>query len=146
MNDRDLLQEYFATVWSVWTSFDAPLRVRPGVTAPAVLSPSAIVTAHNPASQRTDADENLRADEALRARLDALGLRVFRSRAIATDPRWNEPGWCVPGIARDAAVALASDFGQNAIVWIAAAGEVTIVASREGFCGASVGDVLTMPG
>lgn len=142
MTDRALLDEYLATTWAVWSGSGAPLEVRPGARAPSALSPSAIVTAYNPASELRDEGENARADEALRARLDALDVRVSRTVAKGSDPRWTEPGWCALALPRDAAVALAADFGQNAIVWIDAAGEVTIVVTREGFCGARVGEIV----
>ena len=124
---------------------DGPLAVRPGHPAPAPLRPSGIVTACNPASRPLPPDANLRADAALRARLDALGLSAHRT--VAHDPAddsdaWDEPGWCVPGEVRDLVVTLGAGLGQNAVVWIDAAGEVTIVCTRDGFCGARVGEVL----
>jgi len=147
MTDARLLALYGSTTWGV----DAPggrLTVRHGVQAPHALRPSAIVTACNPASQPHSPDENQRADERLRGRIAALGLAHWRTLAhgIDDDPveavRWDEPGWCLPGDTRDAAVALGSDFGQNAIVWIDAAGVATTVCTREGFCGARVGEVV----
>jgi hypothetical protein len=124
---------------------DGPLAVRPGEPAPAPLRSSAIVTAFNPASRPLPRDANLRADAALRARLDALGLSAHRALAHGTGDdahAWDEPGWCVTGAVRAGMVHLGEELGQNAIVWIDAAGEVTIVCTREGFCGARVGEVL----
>jgi len=147
MIDAGLLALYRSTTWSV----DAPggrLAAGPGAPAPHALRPSAIVTAFNPASQPHSRDENQRADERLRGRIAALGLVHWRTLAHGTggDPveaaQWDEPGWCLPGETRDAAVALGSDFGQNAIVWIDAAGVATTVCTREGFCGARVGEVV----
>jgi hypothetical protein len=127
---------------------DGPLTVRPGKPAPVPLRPSGIVTAFNPASRLLPRDANLRADAALRVRLDALGLPAHRTLARGTGdhaPAWDEPGWCVAGDARAAVVRLGAELGQNAVVWIDAAGEVTIVCTREGFCGARVGEVLLPP-
>jgi hypothetical protein len=127
---------------------DGPLTVRPGEPAPAPLRPSGIVTAFNPASRLLPRDANLRADAALRARLHALGLPAHRTLAHGAGddaPAWDEPGWCVTAEVRAEVVRLGADFGQNAIVWIDAAGEVTIVCTREGFCGARVGEVMIPP-
>jgi len=125
-----------------------PLAVRPGEPAPAPLRPSGIVTAFNPASRPLPPGANLRADAALRARLGALGLPAYRTLAHGTGDdaaAWDEPGWCVAGDVRAEVVRLGAEFGQNAIVWIDTSGEVTIVCTREGFCGARVGEVLLPP-
>lgn len=141
MSDRDLLAAYRSTLWTVERAGD-DLVVRPGSPAPPALRPSAIVTAYNPASRHLPAHENRRADAALRARLGALGLPALRTLAHGSEPGWDEPGWCVPGDVRDIVVSLASELGQNAIVWIGPAGEVTLACTREGFCGARVGEAL----
>lgn len=144
MSDPELLEAYRATVWSV----DAPdgrVTVRPGTAAPAALCPSAIVTAYNPASQPHSTEQNERADHALRVRIRALGLHPWRTLAHGTGAdaaAWDEPGCCLPGDTREIAVDLGRDFGQNAIVWIDAAGHVAMVCTREGFCGARVGEVI----
>jgi hypothetical protein len=125
---------------------DGPLVVRPGDPAPAQLHPAGIVTAFNPASRPLSPDANFRADAALRARLAALALTPHRTLARGTGDHaaaWDEPGWCLTGDVRDVIVSLGADFGQNAVVWIAPAGEVTIVCTRDGFCGAKVGEALT---
>jgi hypothetical protein len=123
---------------------DGILSVRPGTAAPAGLRPSGIVTAFNPASQPRDEDANRRADAELRDRFAALEAPVFHvlARAPGDDRAWDEPGRCVLTGDRDALVALGESFGQNAIVWIGDAGEVSLVCTRDGFCGARVGEVL----
>jgi len=141
VSDRDLLAAYRTTTWTVETA-DEDLLVRPGQSAPVPLRPSAIVTAYNPASRAASPAANRRADAALRARLDALHLPALRTLAHGSSPAWDEPGWCIPGPVREIAVSLAAGLGQNAIVWIDAAGDVTIVVTRDGFCGARVGDVI----
>jgi len=125
---------------------DGTLSVRPGTAAPAALRPSGIVTAFNPASQPRAADDNRRGDAELRGRIAALSLPALRAlaRAPGDDRAWDEPGWCVPIADRDALVALGAQFGQNAIVWIGDAGEVDIVCTRDGFCGARVSEVLDL--
>jgi len=135
-------------VWTVRAP-DGPLAVRHGEPAPAPLRPSGIVTAFNPASRPLPPGANLRADAVLRARLGAPGLAAHRTLAHGTGDdadAWDEPGWCVIGDVRAEVVRLGADFGQNAVVWIDAAGEVAIVCTREGFCGARVGAVLLPPG
>jgi hypothetical protein len=125
------------------------LAVRPGHPAPAPLRSSGIVTAFNPASRPLSPDANQRADAALRARIDALGLLPHRTLAHGTGDdaaAWDEPGWCLVGEMREIVIHLGADFGQNAVLWIDAAGEVTIVCTRDGFCGAKVGEVLDLAG
>jgi hypothetical protein len=144
VSDRGVLAAYLATTWTV-ESPGGPLRVRPGEPAPPALRPSAVVTAYNPASHRRSADENRRADEALRARIAARGHAPRRTLARGNDDpscAWDEPGWCIAGEVRDDAVRLGAEFGQNAIVWVDAAGAVSILCTRDGFCGARVGEVL----
>lgn len=148
MSDAELLALYRSTTWRV----DAPggvLTVRPGLTAPPRLRPSAIVTACNPASEQPHSPgDNGRADQSLRERIAALGLVSWRTRSLGVGvdgkpaPEWDEPGWCLAGETRDAAVELGRDFGQNAIVWIDGGGAVAMVCTREGFCGARVGEVV----
>jgi len=123
---------------------DGILSVRPGTAAPVALRPSGIVTAFNPASQPADEDANHRGDAELRDRIAALDVPILRvlARAPGDDRAWDEPGWCTITADRDALVGLGARFGQNAIVWIGDAGEVDIVCTRDGFCGARVGEVL----
>lgn len=123
---------------------DGILSVRPGTAAPAALRPSGIVTAFNPASQPAGETANRRADAELRDRIAVLDVLILRAlaRAPGNDRAWDEPGWCAITADRDALVALGVEFGQNAIVWIGDAGEVDIVCTLDGFCGARVGEVL----
>ena len=144
MSDSDLLQAYLATVWTIQGP-DGALEVRPGHAAPPPLRPAAIVTAYNPASQQRPADENRRADAGLRARIHAAGLAAWPTLARGAgdgDGAWDEPGWCIRGDLREAAVRLAAGFGQNAVVWIDTDGRVSIVTTRDGFCGTQVGEVV----
>ena len=144
VSDHALLASYLATDWLIQTA-DGILTVRAGSAAPAALRPSGIVTAFNPASRPRDEDENRRDDAELRGRIAVRSLTAFRTLARGTGAdaaAWDEPGWCVPGDVRAAVVALGAEFGQNAIVWIDPAGEVTLVCTRDGFCGAGVGEVL----
>jgi hypothetical protein len=144
MSDPALLSIYRETTWSV----DAPggaVQVRPADLAPPALRPSAIVTAYNPASRLRERAANQRADERLLGRIRALGAEPWRTLAHGTGEdaeAWDEPGWCLPGDTRETAVALGHELGQNAILWIDAAGRVWNVCTREGFCGARVGETI----
>jgi hypothetical protein len=144
VSDSELLRAYLATVWTVRGPGGAA-EVRPGHAAPAPLRPAGIVTAWNPASERHSAGENERADAALRARIHAAAVDAWPTVARGTgdDGSWDEPGWCLRGpSAREMTVRLGAEFGQNAVVSIDAEGGVSIVCTREGFCGARVGEVL----
>lgn len=143
-SDRTLLAAYARTVWTV----DGPDGVLPvrleGAIPDGLLRPSAIVTAYNPASRRADDLENRRNHDRLQDELRrrALPFRPARAHAPGGDEDWDEPGFAVLGDARDAAVELGAELGQNAVVWIDARGRVSLVCTRAGFCGAGVGDAL----
>ncbi|HEX8906302.1 MAG TPA: DUF3293 domain-containing protein [Longimicrobiaceae bacterium] len=144
MSDQELLQAYLATAWTV-EGPDGALEVRPGQIAPAPLRPAGIVTAYNPRSEQRAAEENRRADAALRARISALGAEPWRTLARGAGDHagaWDEPGWCLRGNVRDTVVRLGAELGQNAIVWINRDGAVTIVSTRDGFCRTAVGGVV----
>ena len=144
MSDSELLQAYLDTVWTIQGP-DGGIEVRPGHSAPRALRPAGIVTAWNPASRQLPEGENRRADAGLRARIAAMGMEAWPTLALGTggDGSWDEPGWCIPGpSARAMSIALGAEFGQNAIVWIDVDGGVAIVCTRDGFCGARVGEVL----
>jgi hypothetical protein len=84
----------------------------------------------------------------LRAELRRRGLRPLRCVADAPDAvsaEWREPGFCVPGDVRDTVVALGARFGQNAVVWIGGDGRIVLVATRHGFAGCRVGEVIPLP-
>jgi hypothetical protein len=122
------------------------LRVAPGLPVPAELDPFAVVTAYNPASGTIRTDLNRTALRALRAELDATGRRWLPARAHGSGPdarRWAEPGFALLGSGvRAAAVALGAGLGQNAVLVGAPGQPPLLVATRAGFCGRRVGDVL----
>ncbi len=144
MNDRETLRAYLATTWSVRIS-GGTLRLAPGRPAPRPLRPSAIVTAYNPFSRPAPRADNRAAARRLIARAEGLGVPCLPSRAHGTGPDrlcWSEPGLALLGpAALSTAIALAVEYGQNAILAIAADGRVDIVATRNGFCGRAVGEV-----
>ncbi len=140
--DEALRAAYLETTWSVRTS-GGSLRLAPGRPAPRPLRPAAIVTAYNPASVRTSVAENRAAARRLVDEVAALGVPCLPARAHAPDPRWNEPGVALLGpAALAAAVRLGVACGQNAILAVDGAGLVSLVATRPGFCGRGVGEVI----
>jgi hypothetical protein len=77
----------------------------------------AIITAHNPGSRQLAAAENAERQTRLERQLIADGYEVFPAAHIADGGRWPIEASCfVPDLAVTEAVALAADFGQNAIV------------------------------
>jgi hypothetical protein len=140
--DAALLAAYLATTWTVRLPA-GPVPVRVGAPAPdPALRPSGIVTACNPASRRRDTARNRHANVLLLRRLDAMGLAWLPALAHGTGAEahlWDEPGFALPGAPREAVVALGRRFGQNAVVWMDAAGRVSLAATRDGFCGCRVG-------
>ena len=145
MSDRSTLAAYRAAVWTLDLPHAGPVRLRLPGPAPAALRPSGIVTAYNPASALRTARENALAHRRLRAELRRRGLRWLRCVADAPDTgsaEWREPGFCVLGCARDTVVALGARSGQNAVVWIDADGLAALVATRDGFAGCRVGEVI----
>lgn len=158
MSDTELAAAYRATEWTLTLPDARQLRLRLPPAAPPpdpALRGVAIITAYNPASDpQTSAAANRAADVRLRARLSAPltraphRLRVFPALASgngADAARWDEPGYAVAGIDRCDAVALGAEFGQNAIVWIDAAGAASLVVTRDGFCGRQSGETLHPP-
>ncbi len=133
---------YLATTWSVRTP-GGTLRLASGGPAPRPLRPAAIVTAYNPASVRSSPAENRAAARRLLDEVAALRVPCLPARAHAPDPRWNEPGVALLGpAALDAAVRLGVAWRQNAILTVDEAGLVSLVATRPGFCGRGVGEVI----
>lgn len=75
------------------------------------------VTAHNPGGRLRDAERNLADQCRLEARVEQLGVTAIRGRSIAAAGAWpSEESLLILGMAREAAIALARDFGQEALV------------------------------
>lgn len=82
---------------------------------------AAFITAENPASIPTSADENARKQMALKAELEAIGALVMPGEGEGADPAWPpETSWLALGITREQARALGIAYGQYAIVCIGA--------------------------
>jgi hypothetical protein len=80
----------------------------------------AFITAWNPDAESQPVGENAHSDDALVARLDALGMDYRRTWAQAPDGGHREAGWLVAGLDPGRADALGRDFGQAGILsWCA---------------------------
>ena len=78
------------------------------------------ITAWNPRSIVQPPEINAAAAARLAARVAAEGFRALPHRGISADPAWHpEEGLFVLDIDFDYAVAMAADFGQNAITAVA---------------------------
>jgi uncharacterized protein DUF3293 len=74
------------------------------------------ITAWNPRSIVLSPERNAAAAARLAARVAAEGFRALPHRGFSTDPAWHpEEGLLVLDIDLDYAVAMAADFGQNAV-------------------------------
>ncbi|HYW08924.1 MAG TPA: DUF3293 domain-containing protein [Longimicrobium sp.] len=136
--DAALAAAYLGTTWSVRAA-GGTHRLAPGRPLPAGLPACAIITAYNPASTCCSRAENRAALRRLRAR---LGVPWLPARAHGRPREWDEPGFALIGAdVLPVAVALGTEFGQNAIVWADMRG-VRIVVTRPGFHGLAPGDEL----
>lgn len=79
----------------------------------------ALITAHNPHSQRLSDRENRERHRLLIADVEKQGLAYLTGRGVGEDDSWPaEETVFVIGVNRDQATALGTKFGQLAIVWI----------------------------
>lgn len=77
------------------------------------------LSAWNPGSVARPAAANREAHARLLGELDRRGVRYLPHAGVGDDPSWAEDGVFVLDLATDQAVALASAYGQNAIVVVA---------------------------
>ena len=83
----------------------------------------AIVTACNPGSQRLTGGQNAEVQAALECDLLDGNYEPYAGENIPDDAGWPSEESCfVPDLELEDALALAADYGQNAIVWGAADG------------------------
>jgi hypothetical protein len=82
----------------------------------------AFITAWNPEAEPQGFGENSMSDDALVARLDALGVEYRRTWAQAPDGGHREAGWLAAGLDPSRADALGHEFEQAGILaWLAGA-------------------------
>ncbi len=77
----------------------------------------AIITAHNPRSERLSSQENAKRHEELGRDLKALGLEHTPSTGESPDGRWVEEGFAVFDVSPEQALELGRKYGQHAILW-----------------------------
>ncbi len=77
----------------------------------------AIITAHNPRSERLSDAENQRRHEELQRDLQALGLEHLPSIGASPDGTWVEEGFAVFDVGLAQALELGRKYGQHAILW-----------------------------
>lgn len=83
---------------------------------------AALITAANPRSVRLSDDQNRQRHANLAQWLLNAGLPCLPARSSDAQGDWVEDGFFIFGLHRARAVALARQFGQNALVWVAADG------------------------
>lgn len=147
MSDADLLDAYRRATWTVEMP-SGTLDVRLGGPAPdPQLRPGGIITAFNPASILRSAAENRDADQELLRHVRSLGVPFRRVTARGTDAgdqAFEEPGFYLLGDVRPMLVELGLVFGQNAVVWVDAAGAASLVCTRAGFAGRRPGQKIDL--
>lgn len=77
----------------------------------------AFITAWNPDAERQPVAENASSDDALVARLEALGAAYRRTWAQDAEGGHREAGWLAAGLDRDRADALGREFEQAGILF-----------------------------
>ena len=79
---------------------------------------AAFLTAANPGSRRLSAEVNAERTSWLADRLACAGLRALAGESRDARGDWREESFLVPGIERDAALALAREMEQAAFVFL----------------------------
>lgn len=86
------------------------------------------ITAWNPRSEPMDQDSNDEANDRMEADLSDLGCVMLPHIGVGYDPEWEpEHGFFALDLAEQDAVALATAYGQNAIVVIERGGAARLV-------------------
>lgn len=125
MPDEELLAAYARAVYRVDLPSGA-IFLQVGAPAPEIdrwlaakgLPGFAFLSAANPGSVRLSDDENRRRHLQLGERLRALGLSGIGGESYeAASGGWREASLLVGGIDREAAIALAREFGQMALLY-----------------------------
>lgn len=79
---------------------------------------SAFITASNPRSVRCDAAENAAREASFEAGVRALGFATLSGRGCDPQGLWpDEPSLLILGLELDPARRLASEQGQNGLIW-----------------------------
>lgn len=122
---RELRESYTRAVYRV-DSLAAPIFLRVGGASAELdgwleaqgVSRFAFLSAANPGSVALGESENRRRHQRLVERLRAGGFATLGGESFeAASGGWREASLLVAGIDRDAAIGLARDFGQLALLW-----------------------------
>jgi hypothetical protein len=120
----DLVAAYMATDFTVLEPGQFTLRVGHHSTELAELlkkmgaSSAGYLTAWNPFSAETSANNNAAAQQALIRRLSLEGYSTLKALGVDPSGEWpGEESVFVPGLGLEPAKMLGVEFGQNAIVW-----------------------------
>jgi hypothetical protein len=136
--DPALVQAYRRTRYSagldgeaIVLMVDVPSPVMAAAIAAAGAPGAAFITAENPYSTPSAAQNNAASQALLKSELAALGATVFEGVGQGDDPNWpGEASYLAVGISRDQACLLGRNYQQNAIVWIGANGTPELVLLR----------------
>ena len=89
---------------------------------------AAFITAYNPASLQLGAVHNTLAERALKSDLEGITKLVFPGQGKDPDDAWlPEPSLLVMGLDKSQAETLSRRYGQYAILWVDAAGQVSLI-------------------
>jgi Protein of unknown function (DUF3293) len=77
----------------------------------------AIITAHNPRSEKLSARENEKRHTALENVLQERGLEFSPSTGESPDSSWREEGFIIFEVSLEDALELGKNFGQHAIIY-----------------------------
>lgn len=136
--DPTLIQAYRRTRYSadldgeaIVLRVDAPSPVMAAAIAAAGAPGAAFITAENPYSTPSAAQDNAASQALLKSELAALGATLFEGVGQGDDPAWpDEASYLALGLSRDQACLLGRKYQQNAIVWIGTNGTPELVLLR----------------
>jgi hypothetical protein len=114
--DPALRALYLAAEYEV-TLPGGPVVFRIGEAVPGAPGPFAVITAWNPGRERPSREVNQARGAELERELTRRGLAWLPAEGRAPDGSHHEPSVAVFGIELEAALELARQFGQAAIVW-----------------------------
>ncbi|MBN3755980.1 DUF3293 domain-containing protein [Paraburkholderia sp. Tr-20389] len=123
---RETIQAYLETEYFAFDDASTTLRIGEANPKLAALHAvygvtcSAFITACNPFSQDCSAEFNADRQQALARELEKPGLVAIEGSGRHPSNNWpGEASFLVLGLSLDAAKALGTQYGQNAIVWSA---------------------------
>jgi len=116
MNPQTFAEAYRATIYKA-AGVAFTLSEKPTGTVLFEGRRFAIITAHNPRSERLSSEDNALRHEELGRDLKALGLEYTPSTGESPDRSWVEEGFAVFDMALEQALELGRKYEQHAIVY-----------------------------